>query len=70
MAKAINRTDRLGAKQIQGTGTTLAYDQNGRGARQISCPSCHGNTISPQRNAAGQVVYHCTCGANFRVRAM
>ncbi len=67
MAKPINRTDRMNnLKQIPGTNKGIRYDQNGKGARQISCPSCQSAAISPSLDGLGNVVYRCKCGAVFK----
>jgi hypothetical protein len=71
MSKAINRTDHLSnIRQIPGTNVGTVYDQNGKGVRQIACPKCKGNTISPSKNGQGKTVYICACGAQFTSNRM
>lgn len=68
MAKPIRRTDRLNViKPIVGTNKGVLYDQNGKGPRQLACPSCQSANISPSRDGSGHVIYKCTCGATFRL---
>jgi hypothetical protein len=66
MSKPINRTDHLSnIKQIPGTTIGVVYDQNGKGPRQIACPKCQSNCISPSRDGNGKIIYVCACGAQF-----